>query len=43
MPANLEKSAVATGRSVFIPIQRKAMPKNALTIAHLHSSHMLVN
>ena len=23
--------------------QRKAMPKNAQTIAQLHSSHMLVN
>ena len=29
-------------RSVFIPIQRKAMPKNAQTTAQLHSSHMLV-
>ena len=28
-------------RSVFIPIQRKAMPKNVQTIAQLHSSHML--
>ena len=28
--------------SVFIPIQRKAMPKNAQTTAQLHSSHMLV-
>ena len=26
-------------RSVFIPIQRKAMPKNAQTTAQLHSSH----
>ena len=25
-------------RSVFIPIQRKAMPKNAQTTAQLHSS-----
>jgi len=29
-------------RSVFIPIQRKAMPKNAQTTAQLHSSHMPV-
>ena len=29
-------------RSVFIPIPRKAMPKNAQTSAQLHSSHMLV-
>ena len=29
-------------RSVFIPIPRKAMPKNAQTTAQLHSSHMLV-
>ena len=29
-------------RSVFIPSQRKAMPKNAQTIAQLHSSHTLV-
>ena len=28
-------------RSVFIPITRKAMPKNAQTTALLHSSHML--
>ena len=28
-------------RSVFIPISRKAMPKNAQTTAQLHSSHML--
>ena len=28
-------------RSVFTPIQRKAMPKNAQTTAQLHSSHML--
>ena len=28
-------------RSVFIPIQRKAMPKNVQTTAQLHSSHML--
>ena len=30
-------------RSVFIPIQRKAMPKNAQTTAQLHSSHTLTN
>ena len=29
-------------RSVFIPSQRKAMPKNAQTTAQLHSSHTLV-
>ena len=29
-------------RSVFIQLQRKAMPKNAQTTAQLHSSHMLV-
>ena len=29
-------------RSVFIPIQRKAMPKNAQTTAQLHSSNTLV-
>ena len=30
-------------RSVFIPIPKKAMPKNAQTTAQLHSSHALVN
>ena len=29
-------------RSVFIPVPKKAMPKNAQTTAKLHSSHMLV-
>ena len=29
-------------RSVFIPIQRKVMPKNVQTTTQLHSSHMLV-
>ena len=29
-------------RSVFIPIPKKAMPKNVLTTAQLHSSHTLV-
>ena len=29
-------------RSVFIPIQRKAMPKNAQTTTQLYSSHTLV-
>ena len=29
-------------RSVFIPIQRKVMPKNAQTTTQLHSSHTLV-
>ena len=44
MPANLENSAAAAGRkrSVFIPIPRKAMPKNAQTTAQLKSSHILV-
>ena len=28
-------------RSVFIPIRRKTMPKNAQTTAQLHLSHML--
>ena len=43
MPENLENSAVATGlkRSVYIPILRKAMPKNVETTAHLHTSQML--
>ena len=44
MPANLEKSAVATGlENVFSSqSQTKAMPKNAQTTAQLHSSHTLV-
>ena len=29
-------------RSVFIPIPKKEMPKNAQTTAQLHSSHPLV-
>ena len=29
-------------RSVFIPIPKKAIPKNAQTTEQLHSSHMLV-
>ena len=29
-------------RSVFIPIPKKAMPKNVQATAQLHSSHMLV-
>ena len=29
-------------RSVFIPSQRKAMPKNVQTTTQLHSSHMLI-
>ena len=29
-------------RSVFIPSQRKAMPKNVQTTAQLYSYHMLV-
>ena len=28
-------------RSVFIPIQRRAMPKNVQTTSHLQSSHTL--
>ena len=28
--------------SIFIPIPKKAMPKNAQTTAQLHSSHTLV-
>ena len=28
-------------RSVFFPVQRKAMPKNVQMMAQLHSSHML--
>ena len=30
-------------RSIFIPSQRKAMPKNIQTTAQLYSSHMLAN
>ena len=44
--ANLENSAVATGLEnckilVFLPIQRKAMPKNVQTNIQLCSFHML--
>ena len=40
MPANLENSAVATGKGQYsFQSQRKAMPKNAQTTAQLHSSH----
>ena len=45
MPANLEKSAVATGldKSQFsFQSQGKAMPRNDQTTAQLHSSHTLV-
>ena len=44
MPANLENSSVATGlEKVFsFQSQRKAMPKNAPTMAHLHSFHMII-
>ena len=44
MPANWENPAVATGlEKVFsFQSQRKAMPKNAVTTAQLHSSHTLV-
>ena len=38
----IQQQAQDWKRSVFIPIQRKAMPKNAQTTAQLHSSHMLV-
>ena len=39
----LENSAVATGLEiVFIPIPRRAMPKNVQTTTQLHSSHTLV-
>ena len=44
MPANLENSAVATGleKGQFsFQSQRKAMPKNALTAAQVHSSHTI--
>ena len=42
MPANLENSAVATElEKVFIPIPRRAMPKNVHTSSQLHSFHML--
>ena len=42
MPANLENSAVATGlENVSFQSQRKAMPKDVLTTAQLHSSHTL--
>ena len=43
MPANLEKSAVATGleKGPFsFQSQGKAMPKNAQTTTQLHASHM---
>ena len=44
MPESLENLAMATGlENVFSShSQRKAMPKNAQTTAHLLSSHMLV-
>ena len=43
MPANLENSAVdTTGKGQFsFQFQRKVMPKNVQTTAHLHSSHKL--
>ena len=45
MPANLESQQWPQDwkRSVFIPTQRKAMPKNVQTTAQLYSSHPLVN
>ena len=44
MPASLENAAVTTGlqRSVFIPISKKGIGKNAQIAAQLHSSHMLI-
>ena len=43
MPANLENSAVATGKGqLSFQSQRKAMPKNAQTTTQLDSSHTLV-
>ena len=44
MPANLEKSAVATGleKGQFsFQSQRKAMPKNVQTTAKFHTLHTL--
>ena len=44
MPANLKNSAVATGleKGQFsFQSQRKAMPKNAQTMAQLQASHTL--
>ena len=43
MSANLENSAMATDwkMSVFIPNERKTMPKNAQNTAQLHLSHTL--
>ena len=43
MPANMENSAGAAGleMSIFIPIPRRAIPKNVYTAAQLHSFHML--
>ena len=46
MPANLENSAVATGLEKVCfhsNPQKKAMPKNAQTMAQLHSSHWQSN
>ena len=43
MPANLENSAVATGKGQFsFQSQRKAMPKNAQTTAQLHTSKVML-
>ena len=40
MPANLENSAVPTGKGQFsFQSQRKAMSKNVQTTSQLHSSH----
>ena len=43
MTANLENSAVATGKGQFsFQSQRKAMPKNAQTTAQLHTSKVML-
>ena len=43
MIANLENPGHRTGKGQFsFQSQRKAMPKNAQTIAQLHLSHTLV-
>ena len=44
MPENLENSAVATGleKSVFIPIPKRAIPKNAQTTTQLPLFHKVM-
>ena len=39
---NIQQWPQERKRSAFFPIPKKAMPNNAQTTAHLHSSHMLV-